>query len=282
MNNEGTAPYVISADLETVSGDYLIPSAVDDFRSSLTADLANMGKHVEWVEFSELKQGMRQLVNDTHLSVISLDDRYVETSNNYLGISRSVDESLEDAGYDGRIGHEPVKDQLDRVAVELHGQEVVLVDDVVFSGENACWLTEQLADRGVRVRAIVAGVAIGGEAEERLEAYGVDLSYVRLFPEVEDEVCERDFAFVTGSGRKVNGKQQSALYFDSVFGKPAQWASIAEAQVDEFCIASIVRNTALIRGDYPMDQIADFLGYDCNQTVGQCLASALTQRQQAA
>lgn len=137
-------PYVISADLETVTGNYINVNSIESFRESLTSDLEAMGKEVEWVEHSFLRRGIGRLISSTGLPLVSLDDRYVKSADHYLGISRSVDMSLENAGYDSRIGNQPVDSQLDSIGEALANKEAVLVDDVVYSGENACWLTDEL------------------------------------------------------------------------------------------------------------------------------------------
>ncbi len=274
MNN---APYVISADLETVKGEYVQTHAIEEFRATLTDDLEAMGKSVEWVNYSLLRDGISKILSETNLQVISLDERYVDSAHHYLGISRSVDATLEDAGYDARIGNISINEQLDRVGAALMGREAVLVDDVVFSGENACWIIDELGQRGVKISAIVCGVAIG-DATEKLSAKGVELAHVELYDEVEDEICERDFAFVKGSGRKVKGREQSALYFDGQFGRPAEWASINPEAVERFCVSSIVRNQKLLDGAHHMGAISNFLGYDCSLTVEQSLREAFTLR----
>ena len=270
-------PYVVSADLESVSDRLIDSTAIDSFRSSLTSDLESMGKQVSWLEYEDVRSGINGLLAKTRLSVISLDDRYVQSADCYLGISRCVNEDLSNAGYDSRVGHGTVRDQLDAVGRALEGQEAVLADDVVYTGENACWLVDELGQRGVKVASVICGVAIGG-ASSKLANRGIEVDYVHAFDAVDDEICERDFAVVRGSGRKVAGSSKSALYFDTDYGKPAEWASIPPDFAKKFCVSSIVRSQQLVIPDVPMTEVGNFLGYDCTGSAGECLASALDAR----
>lgn len=129
----------------------------------------------------------------------------------------------------------------------------------------------------MEIRAIICGVAIG-DAAMRLADNGVELNFVELFPVVDDEICERDFAFVKGSGRKIKGQEKAALYFDDQFGRPSERASINPESVEQFCLASVYRNQKLINGDIKLGMIADFLGYDSSLTVQENLDIAVNRR----
>lgn len=278
MEQTRIKPYVISADLETVNQEHVNRGMVDRFRESLTDDLTEAGKSVEWVSYQVLRSGVGRLIANTSLAVISLDGRYVDTDSATasIGVSRAINADLSDAGYDARLGYPSIEDQFVQVGSGLAGREVVVVDDVIFSGDNMCWTIDMLEDRGVRVKSVIAGVAIG-EAAEQLGERGIELQHVTFYEDVDDEVCERDFALVEGSGRKVLGEQQSALYFDNQFGNPEQWASIPATHVDAFFLRSIERNRHLLRQDIPLGSIANFLGYDSSRTVSENLASAQTR-----
>lgn len=270
-------PYVISEDLET-AGPYVKQDQLDVFRDTLVADLEALGKTVDWVSFSEIQHGIRTLLKGTEIPVIALDNRYLDPDevDASFGMSRAVSSDLVDVGYDSRVGFASEADQLQKIAQNLAGREVVLVDDVLFSGENISWTIDRLASVDVRVAAILGGVVIG-EAAHLIADRGVDLEYVRTYEDVDDEVCERDFAFVYGSGRKVVGEETSALYFDPQFGKPAQWASIPQDGVQSFFLSNLERNLTLIDGSVRLGDIGNFLGYDGTLALEDNIRAAYTR-----
>jgi hypothetical protein len=122
------------------------------------------------------------------------------------------------------------------------------------------WLTDSLRPYGVRIGAVVVGVAIR-EGIEKLEADGIRVEASEVFEEVEDEICERDFAIVPGSGRRIDSLAINALYFDSDYGKPTQWASLEERDSESFCANSINRSMNLLNPNVPMATLGNFLGY---------------------
>lgn len=125
--------------------------------------------------------------------------------------------------------------------------EVTLVDDVVFSGEGIVHVINRLAEKGLHVNKVIAGIAIGQSCQV-LEDCGVELESVRYYSDVHDEVCERDFfAGVPMSGRTViasDGLWWSAPYF-SPLGDAANWASIPSGSERTFSEQCIDRSIAL-------------------------------------
>jgi len=152
----------------------------------------------------------------------------------------------------------PVSNQFDRVG-QL-GSEVVLVDDVLFSGEMMQWVIDELAKRSVKVGGVVCGIAMG-DGIRRLAENGVDVQACEVFKDVEDEICERDFAIVPGSGRRVDTANANALYFDTINGRPEQWASIPAELSEVFYQNSLRRSEVLVQDDVQMQSIGKFLGF---------------------
>ena len=254
-------PYVISEELNipgVYSEQYIQLNKLDNFRSELDADLRGMGKNTVWVPSETLDRGIAKMMNETSLPVVSLDDRYVKTANQYIGISRGVDSALNDVGYVPRANYMPVSNQFDRVG-QL-GSEVVLVDDVLFSGEMMQWVIDELAKRSVKVGGVVCGIAMG-DGIRRLAENGVDVQACEVFKDVEDEICERDFAIVPGSGRRVDTANANALYFDTINGRPEQWASIPAELSEVFYQNSLRRSEVLVQDDVQMQSIGKFLGF---------------------
>lgn len=275
-------PYVISAELDLVNAglEQLVKKeAIENFRETLDADLRAMGKETLWVPSSRMQSGLEKDIQKTSLPVVSLDDRYVSSADQYLGISRGVrgigdpydftgswPAPFVDAGYVPRVGYEPIAKQLSRVA-EL-GSEIVLADDVLFSGEMVAWLSSELEAYGVKIGAVICGIAIQ-EGIEKLDLEGIAVSATETFDQVEDELCERDFAMVPGSGRRADRADiddfypvgANVLYFDNEYGNPERWASIPTENTQTFCASSIARSRDLLKPEVPMSALGCFVGF---------------------
>ena len=261
MEKQTAKPYVISEELD-LSGIYtqqINLKNLDVFRANLDADLKAMGKNTLWVSSAALNSGLARMVDTTNVPVVSLDDRYVKLADQYFGVSRGVDETLNDVGYVPRANYASIQSQLD--SIPKLGREVVLADDVLFSGEMMEWLISELAARNVKVGGVVCGIAMG-EGVARLGENNISVEACEVFEDVEDEICERDFAIVSGSGRRIDSLNANALYFDSNNGKPQQWACIPPEAVDDFYKNGLIRSASLLQEDVRMESIGNFLGYN--------------------
>lgn len=265
-------PYVISAELDLANPDIVNPAAIDDFRESLDTDLSSIGKDTLWIPSSTIQNGLQRILDKTNLPVVSLDDRYVADATRYVGISRCVDEQLNDSGYAPRVGYRSIAEQLEQVSAL--GQEIVIADDVVFSGEMIGWLADELKAQGVRISGVACGIAIR-EGAEKLALDGIDVDSVLTLDDVEDEICERDFAVVPGSGRRVSTLSANALYFDDLNGKPEQWASLPHENIEAFCISSIERSIRLLQPETPMQAVGNFVGYGQTDTAQERLLTRI-------
>ncbi len=251
-------PYVLSAELDLADSDTIIlPRQLETFREELDSDLRQLGKATCWVDSRTIQNGLATLIDRTNIPVVSLDDQYVTTAQARLGISRGVDTTLTDVGYVPRAGYGSVAEQLD--SIPSLGSEVVIADDVLFSGEMMAWVARELDARGVRIGAVVCGIAIR-EGIEKLAALGIDTAAVQTFDEVDDEICERDFAVTPGSGRRIAELNTNALYFEPTYGKPAEWASIPSNEAAEFAVRNYKRAARLLRPDITLDQVGRFYG----------------------
>lgn len=261
-------PYVISAELDLIGPGVVQEREVEGFRGTLDADLRGMGKETVWVSSSKIQSGLREIMGKTNLPIVSLDDRYVRGADDYLGISRSVNGQLDDAGYEPRAGYAAIETQIDEICAL--GGEVIIADDVVFSGEMIARLDDELKRCGVKIGSVICGIAIG-DGMKKILASGIDVEAVEAFSEVEEEICERDFAVVPGSGRRVGGLSANVLYFDNINGRPEKWASLPAEYTEAFCFSSIERSIRLLQPDIPMRLVGNFIGYGQTGTAQQQL-----------
>ena len=266
-------PYVISEELGWVGE--LPQSNIDTFRESLDENLRRLGKNTIWVSENILRSGLEKKVAQSPVPVISLDDRYIRSGDAYIGMSRGVariDGRYTSSGYAARVGYNSIIDQLDSLAQQYEGMEVALADDVVFSGEMITDLSDTLQERKIMVRNVIAGIAIGEGMEKILER-GIDIQALRIFPEVEDELCERDFTLLRGSGRRITKETNypggaNVLYFDPRWGDPVSWMSLPEGDEQEFWVQSLRRNRQLFSSDRRADSIGPFVGVSQIGSVG--------------
>lgn len=241
---ERHAPYVVSADIERLLTDWAAsrgfhmpePRAVAEHRLTFIRKLEEIFPVVEFVTEYEMQSSIDTAVGRVDLTHISLDSAYFD-SDPRLDVGRHVDIEGTSLGISHRPGAKPLNEQYDAVATELEARgirEVALVDDVLFSGGLIKQVRKALAAYDIRVKAVCAGIAIGGGMEE-MEKLKIDVESDLKYPEVIDEVCERDFyPGVPYCGKTVLGEPNMGLPYLRPHGDPVEWAAIPEDRAAEF------------------------------------------------
>lgn len=264
MSENNKRPYVISGELDLSDPNIIDMNALDGWREDLDNTLRGMGKNTLWVPSDEIRRGMLGRLNNAGLPVVSLDDRYVKGENDfyYIGVSRGADNE-----YVARVGYPPIEEQLARIA---NLGEVVIADDVVFSGDMMEWLAGELKKWGTTIAGVICGIAIG-EGAEKLEAAGIGVDPVLIFDEVDDELCERDLVVVPGSGRRMPGG--NVLYFDPDKGNPTKWASIPALYVRKFGAEAYRLSAELLKPGVRLgdEGIGSFIGLPAQGLAGPAL-----------
>lgn len=224
-----------------------------DFQAGLVEQLAYDGNDFEPIilPHTELAQGLQTLLfNHRRGDAVALDRAYVgDDFARHLEVTRAVDARFNSIGTMPRPHTPSIAEQLDYI-VANSGDELTLVDDVIFSGDAIVEAAELFAERGARVSTVLAAVAIG-EGRQKIEEAGIEVVSVVDYAEVKDEICERDFlAGIPFSGRTVyreDGSHYSAPYFRP-FGLPEKWASIEDATAaQKLSLYCIDRSIALWR-----------------------------------
>lgn len=243
-------PYVVSGDLNLVMREWakragkVVPAS--SYFHTLSSDLRGVlrnifGSCVDYVEEGEMGEGINYYAGKSDFPVVSMDRIYFNPNlpnfSGHIDVTRALNTDLEDMPdvLYARQGYSPLNKQFDELKTDKV-EPVTVIDDVLFSGKGFVWLAKQLAARNRPVRKAVFGIAIG-EGLERLKQIGVETICVRVYPEVIDEICERDFfGAVPYSGRTVicnEGKCWGAPYF-LPFGRADKWASIPEEVIPEY------------------------------------------------
>lgn len=246
-------PYIVSADAEHLVNQWcrrkkLTPpdsGFFADFEQGLLCHIAEGGDDFtpEVLPHDQLAQGLKVLIfNHVRGDAVALDRAYVgDDFARHFEVTRAVDPHLHGIGTMRRPFAPPINDQLNQI-IANSGDELTLVDDVIFSGDAIVDVAEMLEARGAKVSTVLAAVAIG-EGRRKIEGRGIEVVAVVDYESVKDEVCERDFlAGIPYSGRTVytaDERHYSAPYF-SPFGDAEHWASIDNAhaarKLSSYCL----------------------------------------------
>lgn len=243
-------PYVVSADISLLLArwaeerEYSIPNQrfFSELRKRFCDEMRTMFPSFAFVPEYELRAGLANLVTKSGLAPLSLDTVYTKSTWR-LDLCRTVDGAGRDCGLTHRPGTLNIDEQFQALGV-LAGQAVVLVDDVVYSGELMEGVIHDLARLDIRVPVICAGIGIG-EGVRRLARLRSEVRCVRTYADVIDEVCERDFyPGVPQAGRLLAGGKNIGVPYILPFGKPNRWASIPvshEVVFSRFCIRQTIQ-----------------------------------------
>lgn len=246
--NPSGKPYVVSADIRYLlkkwasQKNFLLPDEVffQRLRDKFSNYMGNIFEAFDLVKEEEISNGLADLVNRTGLHPLSLDGIYYDCESK-LEITRLVDEDLTNKGLSRRFGTPLLLKQIRKIQSlkEQNIREVVLVDDVIFSGNLITRVKNILAKIGIQTPVVCAGVGIG-DGINRLQESFREIKCVRYYRDVIDEVCERDFyPGVPQSGRLVVGNFDMGAPYIHPFGRPSEWASIPEewtTSVSYFCL----------------------------------------------
>lgn len=253
------APYVVSSDAFRLMRDWSnrtgFKSPDKSFFLEYEAELGQklhdyFGTEVDIIDEGEIRNGLKDYAAVSRYPIISIDRVYVDDTFpnliGYIDMTRTVGEDFNDLpGVHPRLGYPDLEVQIQRFKSEKQ-QDVVLLDDVIFTGGGMLRLAEILAKVNCRVAGVIGGIGIANSLEVIRDA-GIDVHCVRQYEEVIDEVCERDFVACSPmSGRAMRdteGNYWSAPYMKP-FGDPGKWASIPVEHVadfSEFCLKSSVR-----------------------------------------
>lgn len=138
--------------------------------------------------------------------------------------------------------------QITRLSSILKNKQIVLADDVVFSGSVLKTIIEMFEKEKVEVIGIIASVC----TNESYEYFNSNLkdglkSNYKMSDEVIDQICERDFYFgIAGSGimKKIGNSYYKAPYF-LPYGNPNERASIPKEYEKEFSKGCLERSIYL-------------------------------------
>lgn len=174
-------------------------------------------------------------LNEDEENVIFLDCTRLNGSNKLVSRNNSNDFSSVD---------EQVKKISEKLKV-MGLNQIILVDDVVFSGSVLSSVIELFKNNGISVIGIRSAVATTNSFKRFNNELGLGLKCKYLLgEEVIDQICERDFYFgIPQSGISIleDGIIYKAPYFRP-FGNPVERASIPKEYEDYFSKGCLKRS----------------------------------------
>lgn len=226
-------PYVVSADIQALlqrwakARGFILPG--DEFffqlREAFSSLIGALFREFVFIPERELKEGISGLARASGMAPVSLDRVYSDFSL-HLDITRVVHDSWIGDGVLGPRADAPSLDEQFRRIKEAGHDEVVLVDDWVFTGALVQMVMSALSSQGVRVPCVIAGM-VTGDALAHLRPSGVGVRSLYVFKELVDGVCERDFfPGVPLSGRLAAGPTHTRVPYILPFHPTGSWASI--------------------------------------------------------
>lgn len=180
------------------------------------------------------------------IPIVTLDKIYItpdEENIYFLDCTRvsGTDEIISRKG-------ESLDSQIRRIALNILGKQIMLADDVVFSGTVLKTIINKFSKYGIEVVGIISSISMRKSYEyfKNNLKYGIRTNYI-LEEDVIDQICERDFYFgIAGSGIVVDTKEGlfKAPYFKP-YGNPCERASIPEEYEKEFSRGCLDRSIYL-------------------------------------
>ncbi len=245
--------YVVSEDIHIFLGrwatkeGFRIPD--EHFFTQLRKDMKSaLGdiwciENVDMISLEKTRRNIAKCITTSKIPVISMDLSCPSPYGN-IHVARSVDQSLNEIGLRSRFGYPSFEEQLAMIAKKY--KEVILIDDVLFSGGMMTDVVERLNRLGTRVSHVVVSIAIGEGWKRVLRETGIKVSPHVYYERVLDEICERDFyPGVPYSGRLVSGLDvDTGAPYIAPFGKPFEWASIPKSKENDFsyfCLQQSIR-----------------------------------------
>jgi len=238
-------PYIVSADIYLLLNkwakqkNFVLPEKefFSELRKEFSSYMLQIFPFFEFISEEEISRHIMEVTYNSNLHCVSLDPIYF-SCNFSIELTRKVNLQGIDQGLQHRFGSDSLQKQLSQLKSHKI-KEICLVDDVIFSGSLMERVIKLLSHIGIDVPVVCAGIGIQ-EGVNRIVSHNRKINCGKVYNEVVDEVCERDFYLgIPYSGRSLAGSENIGLPYILPYGKPEKWASIPlelQEAFSEFCI----------------------------------------------
>ncbi len=138
--------------------------------------------------------------------------------------------------------------ELSNLLKEKNIQEIIILDDVVFTGSVLRTIINEFNNNGIKVIGIRAGISSteGYNYFNNNLPLGLKCGYL-MSTQVIDQICERDFYFgIAGSGISIlQGKEIVKSPYFRPFGKPVERSSVPSNEELKFSLSCLKRSLLL-------------------------------------
>jgi len=251
--NESCIPYVITDDINLLANKLLSNPFIKILNNKF---ITSIGPHIQMllssifdtvdvIESKNIYDFLYRSTKNIDLPIVSLTNIIgSELCDAELLISRCEvlefvdgEPRYKHAGLHSRyVGGKNLDQQMLNLSSQFRNQEIVLIDDVIYSGNTMASIISRLRESGVKVQSVFTNVILE-KAYNRLVDFDVKIIYDVIYSHVIDIVCLRDFIFgLPGGGRNVllNHSILTHAPYIFPFGDLNNWANIPNAKTVEF------------------------------------------------
>lgn len=226
----------------------LIAELRADFKDSLQSIFPCVKIYTE----GDLRSSLAQMAANARYPLVSLDRIYLFNNPNvceYLDASRITTNGktqmvLRNNQYNYSSLDEEIATLADRIKAGCNSAEIVIADDILFSGECMLDIVKRFERQQVFICGAICALATK-DGCELMRKNGVEVSAAYKIDNFVDQICERDFYFgLPQSGMLMqsdDGQFYKQPYF-LPFGKPEERASIPASESLRFSCGCINRS----------------------------------------
>lgn len=234
-----------------------ILNTIDELRMDFKEDTSRIfNKQIEIITeeemISSITSSTKEFINK--IPIVTLDAIYLAPNNTSIYFLDCTRLDKENNLVSRRNMNDPYSvekqiEKLSKLFKLINQKEIVIADDVIYSGSVIQKVINLFNNQGIKVKAIISAISTKKAQKNILNTNNIPiLSEIILEDTIIDQICERDFYFgITGSGiatRTTNNSIKKAPYFYP-FGDPVTRASIPRDNAITFSKNCILRSIKL-------------------------------------
>ena len=225
----------------------IIPNSkfIEDLRNEFKkVSISTYGNNITVVDEEKMIYYMNKFINQykDYFPIVSMDEIYINCDNKNI-FSLDCTRMTGQKELISRLNphnkdsvRKQIKNLTDKFKKDKINQ-IILADDVVFSGSVISQISELFEENGINIVGVIAAISTEDAYElfNNKLLFGLKCGYL-MKKDVIDEICERDFYFgiaQSGMSKMENGRIYKAPYF-LPYGDPVARASVPNDQAVKF------------------------------------------------